>query len=268
MERCNQRWKADYHMHTVYCDGNDTPVEMIEAAIEKKMDAIGFSGHSYVDFDREWCMSPEGTKEYVREIRKRKEEYKGRIQVLLGLEQDYYSDIDRADFDYIIGSVHYIRKDGNYLTVDLGKDAVLKDVQTYYHGDIYAYLEDYFRLAGDVVRRTKCDIVGHFDLVMKFNQDNTMFDKEHPRYVKAYREAVDRILESDVLFEINMGAMIRGYRNAPYPDLKIMEYIRDGKGRFIFNSDSHQKDSLMYGFSEWKGYLREKGFVILDRLDG
>lgn len=39
--------KADFHTHSTYCDGKNTLEEMLDAAIYKKMAAIGFSGHSH-----------------------------------------------------------------------------------------------------------------------------------------------------------------------------------------------------------------------------
>ena len=44
--------KTNYHTHTVWCDGKDTPESMIKAAIGKGFDVIGFSSHSsYPDDD-------------------------------------------------------------------------------------------------------------------------------------------------------------------------------------------------------------------------
>ena len=38
--------RQDLHTHTTYCDGKNTPREMIEAAMAKGLLRIGFSGHS------------------------------------------------------------------------------------------------------------------------------------------------------------------------------------------------------------------------------
>ena len=43
----NMTYLQNLHTHTTYCDGRDTPVEMIESAIAQGFDSIGFSGHSY-----------------------------------------------------------------------------------------------------------------------------------------------------------------------------------------------------------------------------
>ena len=36
---------ANYHTHSVYCDGRDTPAEMAQAAFDLGFGALGFSGH-------------------------------------------------------------------------------------------------------------------------------------------------------------------------------------------------------------------------------
>ena len=65
---------ANFHTHTSFCDGKNTPEEIIKAAINKGFSAIGFSGHGYTDFDLRYCMK--NTDEYIKEITQLKEKYK------------------------------------------------------------------------------------------------------------------------------------------------------------------------------------------------
>ena len=48
--------RADFHVHTAFCDGAATPREMAEAARTAGLTALGFSGHSFVEFDPEMCI--------------------------------------------------------------------------------------------------------------------------------------------------------------------------------------------------------------------
>ena len=41
-------YKQNLHIHTKYCDGKDTPEEMVIAACEKGFQSIGFSMHSFM----------------------------------------------------------------------------------------------------------------------------------------------------------------------------------------------------------------------------
>ena len=97
-------YKANLHCHTTDSDGQDTPEQMIKAAIENGFKSIGFSGHSYTDFDEVSSMSLEGTEQYKKEIRELAERYKDKIEVFCGIEYDYYSDFDgrTANMAYVI----------------------------------------------------------------------------------------------------------------------------------------------------------------------
>ena len=46
---------------------------------------------------------------------------------------------------------------------------------------------------GDVAEKTGCQIVGHFDLITKFNEGDKLFDTSHPRYVNAALGALERL---------------------------------------------------------------------------
>ena len=238
---------SNMHTHTRYCDGRDAPEELIQEAIRLGCPAIGFSGHSFTPFDLSYCMSPENTERYNEEIPRLKETYKDRISVLFGIEQDYFSPMPTDRYDYVIGAVHYIEKDGEYLPIDDSRETQIADVKKYYDGDFYAYCEDYYRLVADLYKKTKCDIVAHFDLVTKFNESGDLFDVTHPRYVAAADAAMNALLACPVTFEVNYGAVARGYRKTPYPEPRILATLRAAGAKIISTSDCHDKRFLLLG---------------------
>ena len=241
--------RGNLHTHTVFCDGKDTPEELVLYALEHGCDTIGFSGHSYVDIpdNLPFCMSAENTAAYRREVARLKEVYRGRIRILLGVEQDIFSPDGTDGYDYVIGSVHYILKDGEYLSVDKSERAQIEAVQRYYAGDFYAFASDYYALVGDLYEKTKCDIVGHFDLVTKFNEDGHLFDTRHPRYIAAAEGALQKLFLHGVTFEINSGAISRGYRTTPYPAPDLLQKIKAAGKPIIYTSDCHDKNNLLCG---------------------
>lgn len=245
----------DTHVHTTYSDGKNTPREMIEAALKKGLTTIGFSDHSYTAFDESYCIKREDVDKYVREIKALHEEYAGIIEVGLGLEQDYYSDNPDYDFDYLIGSVHYVKKAGVYIPVDESADVLKESVERYFGGDFYAFAEAYYENVGDLIEKTNADIIGHFDLITKFNENDVLFSTANPRYVSAWKKAADRLTSSGAVFEINTGAISRGYRKTPYPSKEIIDYIKSKGGLFILSSDAHNVDSLAFGFEKYSYLL-------------
>ena len=264
---------ADFHVHTTFCDGKNTPEEMVLAALKKGLRAIGFSGHAFTPFDTSWCMSPEGTAAYRREVLALREKYAGRIRILLGLEQDLYSPAPEGDWDYRIGSVHYLRlprpagytwphadtspvrfpADGDYiyLPVDESPALLRAAADRFFDGDRIALAEAYYRQEAEVAEVTGCDIIGHFDLIEKFNEGSVLFDTDAPRLRDARDRALDRLLDSGAVFEINTGAMSRGLRASPYPAAALRARIAARGGRMILSGDAHTADGLCHAFEDY-----------------
>ncbi|MBQ9419568.1 MAG: histidinol-phosphatase [Synergistaceae bacterium] len=253
---------ADFHVHTCYCDGKDTPEDIVVEAISRGMKKIGFSGHSYTSFDPHVCMSPDSTAQYKAEINRLKHKYESQIEILCGIEQDYYADFPAEGFDFVIGSLHYVTCGGEYIAVDHTfkhfEDAVEK-----FGGDVYSMLENYFSTVSNIVSKTGADIIGHFDLISKFNDGNKFFDENHERYIKATENALDTLLKTGKPFEINTGAISRGYKKDPYPSKQILKYIAENGGKVILSSDSHRKETLMYGFKECEELAKSLGLEIV-----
>ena len=250
--------RSNFHTHTVFCDGKDTPRELVNRAAELGFDALGFSGHSFTPFDTEYCMAPDDIAKYIAEIRALKDEYADRLSVLCGIEQDLYSDIDREQFDYVIGSVHYIKIGGKYLPVDLSAEITAEIVRTYFAGDFDSYAAAYFETVGEVYEQTVCDIIGHIDLVMKY-ADALSF-RQSDRYLASAEAAIKHLCDYGVPFEINTGAMARGTRKVPYPTAELLCMIRANGGSIMINSDCHDKNYLDFGFDAAVKLAKGAGF--------
>lgn len=248
------------HCHTTLCDGKNTPEEMAAAALAAGCGAIGFSGHAPLASES-WCITPEKLPAYRQAVLALREQYQGQMDVFLGLEQDYFSPPAGEGWDYLIGSVHCVVKDGAALSVDESEESFLKAVREHYGGDFYAFARDYFRLEAEVAQVTGCDIVGHFDLFTKFNEGNRLFDTADPRYRGPALEALDALLEKDVIFEINTGAISRGYRTTPYPNPCFLRRIREKGGRVAVTSDSHSAASLLCAYDQAFHLAADCGFT-------
>jgi len=254
------------HTHTKYSDGTLPPAKMVEAALEARCGSIGFSEHSYVPFDLKFSIKLNKIKKYIKEVNKLKVKYKGSIEVYLGLEQDYYSDVKTEGLDFIIGALHYVMRDGRHVSVDAGAKNQRQMVEDLFGGDYYAFAEDYYSVMSKIVGKTNADIIGHFDLIAKYNSGKKLFDEEHPRYRKAALGAMEEILESCKLFEVNTGAMYRLGNTEPYPSIFLLKELSRRGGEVLLSSDSHDAGSLCHKFDETKDLLKACGFKHIKHL--
>lgn len=243
--------RGDYHMHTVFCDGKSRPEEMVESAIAKELPRIGFSIHSD-GFDQPVLAPryPERLAAYRAEIMRLKEAYRDEIEILCGAESDYYFPVNREEYDYILGDVHYLRTPDGLTPIDHRPEILFDAAKKYYNNDFMRIAEEYFATMAHLGEQ-KPDIIGHFDLISKYNEGYKMFDGEDPRYLKAAFDAVDALLPLGVPFEINTGAIARGLRTSPYPDEPILRYILAHGGKVVLCSDAHHADNVGFDFDRF-----------------
>lgn len=242
---------CDYHVHSVYSDGKNTPEDIVKAAIENGLCELGFSDHSYTFFDDGYTIQRDKSDDYKREIARLKEKYKDRIKILCGIEQDFYSTESTCGYDYAIGSVHYVKAGEKYLSVDESEKTFVKAVEEFFGGDYYAFAKEYFKSVAKFAEREDIWIIGHFDLVSKFNEKEKLFAENDSRYISAWKGAADKLIAANKTFEINTGAISRGYKTEPYPSRTIREYLKTKGGKFILASDSHSKNTLCYDFDKY-----------------
>jgi histidinol-phosphatase (PHP family) len=250
---------TNFHAHSTFCDGTETPEAMVKAAVAKGLSAFGISGHAWMGFDTDWCMTPAGEPEFIREMDRLKAVYGNRITLMTGVEQDLYSPEPAGSYDYVIGSVHYIKKDGAMLNIDDSEERQRADAAQHYGGDFYAYTRAYFNAVAGLAA-LKSEFIGHFDLVTKFNEGGRLFDESDPRYTGPALEAMTAILEKQKLFEINTGAQYRVGRTVPYPSPFLLRALCALGGEIILSSDSHDGASLCFKFSEATELAKACGF--------
>lgn len=256
---------SNAHTHTIWCDGNNTPEEMIQAAIARGFVSLGFSIHGWTPYEP--CgVSLEREANCRRDLRILREKYRGQIEIIIGAERDALYDRDFSDYEYLIDSTHVLMKNGEYLGVDWGDDIVNDNVRRHFGGDYYAYCKYYYEFVSQVCERSDALFIGHIDLVTKFNEDNRYFDEIDPRYLKPAFEAVESAVRRGKPLEINTGAIPRGYRSRPYPSVPILKHIRSLGGEIMINSDAHSAEAIDACFDDALLLAQECGFDHILRL--
>lgn len=257
------------HTHTSYCDGKDAPEILIRKALELGFVSLGFSGHCCAAYD-DVGMLPENELAYRVEIRRLQKAYEGRIEVLLGLEHDYWAEYPDYNYDFMIESIHYIKAKGEFHSVDWTIDKTKTAIREGFDGDVYAYCKEYYRTCAAAYAGSPAQIAGHLDLVTKFNERLPVIDETDSRYLQPAMEALDCAVDRGMVVEINTSAMAGGYRTAPYPNPVLLKRLRERKGQVMINSDCHSADKLDWRYPESVELLKACGFdhAVILRKNG
>ncbi len=253
---------SDAHIHTDFCDGLNTAEEMVKAALERGLCALGFSGHSYTAFDGDCCMSRAATGAYRQEIARLKAKYHRQIALFCGIEQDFFSCEPTGGYAYIIGSVHYLADTENkkYYTIDYTGSQLCQCIAELCGGSPEAFVQKYFAQVAQMAQSLRPDIIGHFDLLRKLNAADRFFAENSPAYRQAAQAALRVCAQAGCLLELNTGGAYRGYRQDFYPAERELAYWRSLGGEVIITSDAHEAAALCYGFDEARQLLKEVGF--------
>ena len=253
--------KQNLHIHSAYADGKDDPEEMVLQAIARGFDSIGFSEHSYMGFSSyPYQMTEAETPVYQAEIRGLKSKYKGIIDIFCGMEFEFFSSMPTEGFDYLIGSVHYLDFDGNILGFDRGLQETLDYVNDHFGGNGLQFAKKYFETVARLPEKKQFDILGHFDLLTKNNETGKFIDTSSKEYLNLGFEAIHALKGKIPLFEVNTGAISRGYKSSPYPQMEFLkEFNRLGFGVLI-TSDCHDKNYIDCYYEEAEALIRSAGF--------
>ena len=254
-------YRQNLHTHTSYGDGKDTPKQIIEHAKSIGFDSIGFSGHSYMHYSPKNSMSQESTKAYIQDIRALQKQYEGEIEVYCGLEFDMYSIVDLSEYDFVIGAMHYFQKDGRYIPFDRSVEWVQGVIDEEFGGDGLRYARAYYENFAKITDYGRVDIVGHFDLITKHAERHSFFDQADKKYQSYALDALHTLAKTVGVFEINTGAIARGYRTTPYLAPFLLKELKRIGGKILFSSDCHDKTFLDCNFKQSIEYAKSCGFT-------
>ena len=252
--------KQNLHTHSVYCDGCDTIEEMIISAIDKGFGSIGFSSHSFVPNSTYHTLTPETLKDYKNEIGSLKQKYADKIKVYCGVEYEMESPTDLKGFDYTIGAVHALNIDGKFYDVDWTAEKSKNIIDKFFSGDGLKYAKAYYERLATLPKYGNFDILAHFDLITKFNEITPLFDEESHEYKSAIIETAKSLAGKIPFFEVNTGAVSRGYRKTPYPSPFIIKELKRLGFGAIVSSDCHNRDFLECGMRDADRLLIDCGF--------
>ena len=124
-----------------------------------------------------------------------------------------------------------------------------------------AFAKECYRQFAKLPEYGKFDILGHFDIITKNIEKVKFFDTDGEEYLRYAFEALDAMRGNIPLFEVNTGAISRGYRTSPYPMKNIIKQMKEWGFGAIISSDCHDSKYLDCAFDDARELLLECGFT-------
>jgi len=171
-----------------------------------------------------------------------------------------YSEPNMNGYDYLIGSVHYLKWGEEYIGFDKTDVDVEDIINRYFGGDGMQYAKLYYKNLAKLPQFGDFDIIGHFDIITKHSDNRDFFDISAKEYINAAVEAAEALVGKIPFFELNTGAIARGYRKSPYPSLELIKELKRLGFGAVITSDCHDKTKLDCKFSEAAELLKSCGF--------
>lgn len=267
--------KINFHTHSTFCDGKNTLEQNVLSAIEKDFKILGFSSHSTWPIPFGDSIKTEEFKSYKAEILRLKQKYADKIEIKYGFEADYIEGFCKADFDsykefepeFLIGSVHYLNNGESCaektMPVDWSAEKLFEGIKTLYNGSAKNMICHYFETQREMLLNCNFSIIGHPDLVRKFNEKSPFFNEEESWYKEQLKLTADSIKKSGVIAEINTGGITRGYTTTPYPSLYFLTLLHEKNVPVMLSSDSHSAENLDGKFELALKLAKKAGYTEL-----
>lgn len=251
----------DYHTHTPLCKhAEGHPREYAARAVELGLPELGLSDHSPMrSYFDDWRMGWEEFPEYLDMVEEARAAHPT-LPIRLGLEVDYLQggeswveELSRAaDFDYLIGSVHYIAPGWD---VDNPKY-----ISRFTEGTVDEIWGIYFQLYEKAIRSRLFDFMGHPDLPKKFGH------RASGDLRRFYEPVIQALADTDTAFEINTAGLRKDVREM-YPARQFLELAHSAGVPLLINSDAHAPGEVGADFEKAVQLAREVGYTHSARFE-
>ncbi|WPX40625.1 histidinol-phosphatase [Akkermansia sp. N21116] len=254
---------TDYHTHTPLCRHAEGSVrEYVQAALQQGLAEYGVADHAPMPnepFD-DWRMLSSELPAYFDWIAEA--ECLARdtdLQIRCGLECDWVPGIESwidhlhalRDWDYLIGSVHYLDNKWDF-------DNPLSMV-FWNQTSVEEAWRRYWNLYLDMVRSRQFTIMGHADLIRKFGHRPS---GDLKRY---YIPVIEAMADAGSVLEINTAGWSKPCAEQ-YPSREFLSLACEAGIPLVINSDAHAPQDIGKDFERALTLAKETGFSHLARI--
>jgi histidinol-phosphatase (PHP family) len=245
---------ADYHLHTPLCNhAVGEPEAYAARAVERGIGEIGFSDHCPMppSYDPEWRMTRAEYPAYIDGVFRCRKAFP-RLSIKLGIEADFHPGTEEYvrgviaayDFDYVIGSIHYLG-DWGFDNPDL--------VHRFEGKDVYDLYRQYYDLVIGLAETRMYDILGHPDVIKKFGH------RPAQDYEPLERRALEAVAKAGMALDVNTSGLRRPAKEI-YPSLRMLKAARAMDIAITFGSDAHDPKLVGESFAEAVALARAAGY--------
>ena len=240
---------TDYHVHTARCGhAGGATRDYVLHAVSRGLTEVAITDHVPLWFlpgeDPEpgLAMTRAELPEYVEEVLALREEFRGRIDVLLGIEADYAEGHEESlrallapyPWDVVLGSVHFVA--GGWI------DAPGAAARHEREGSANLWNE-YYRLVAKAAATGSYDVITHLDLPKKFG------NRRPAECAAAEEAAVDAIRAAGVAVEVS-SAGLRKPVGEEYPAPALLSKLVGAGVPLVFSSDGHAPAEVGWGLEQ------------------
>lgn len=249
------------HVHTPLCrHATGIPQDYAAAAFRRGFSGLIVTCHNPMPggFSASVRMRPDECDDYLRLVFRARQEWRGRIDVRLGLEADYFPGYERwleqqlqqADFQYVLGSVH---------------PQIAEFRAQYAADDPVTVQRTYFRMLADAAETGLFDCLSHPDII----KNETFSSWQPQRIMDDICRALDRIAATGVALELNTSGVHKEIQEMnPFPAMLVE--MRQRGIPVVIGADAHEPDRTGEGYREAVTLLEQCGYeyvsVFLNRV--
>ncbi|KAF8903976.1 polymerase/histidinol phosphatase-like protein [Mucidula mucida] len=199
---------------------------------------------------------------FLAEANRLKQKYAPQIDLLVGLETEFISDLDLqrlhdflGDVEYVVGSIHHV----NSIPIDFDLATFQKalrygtQIDTPENEAHEAFLCSYFNAQYELIREVKPEVIGHFDLCRLYTPSLQFSD--FPAVQKLVERNIAEAVRYGALFEVNAAAFRKKWDTA-YPGRDVVDLIMKHGGRFTLSDDSHGPHMVGQNYDRAAAYLK------------
>lgn len=250
-------YTSDLHVHTSFSFDGERALSALDtanAAYEKGLSCVALTDHLDVNSEVEHLYAHIDLDKRRTECLAAKEQLKGKIKVLHGIELGQPTQypvqarnyLDTYGFDFVLGSLHNVKNTPDFALIDYSQ---------YNEEDLIRLWEVYLAELYELTLFDGIHSIAHLTYPLRYYKKQN-FTVDLSKYTVSLCQILKSIVQRGMFLEVNSS----GFRNgmdAPLPDEFVLSLYHRVGGRVItVGSDSHTPSDIGADFDALERYIK------------